>query len=115
MLIKEDGLIIYKFPAGKYGITTQAEVDALKNVYDEDFNLIHTKDNITVEWDVADINWFAGQHIEKYYPLWKQSNITREGGDDLTTMNTFIDAVRAWSNQDPLPDPWDGTLEEITP
>ena len=115
MLIKENGLIIYKFPAGKYNFTNQEEVDALKNVYDEDFNLIHTKDNITVEWDIADINWFAGQHIEKYYPLWKQSNITREGGDNLTTMNTFIDAVRTWSNQDPLPDPWDGTLEEITP
>lgn len=115
MLIKEDGLIIFKYPAGKYGINNQAELDALKNVYDEDFNLIHTKDNITLEWDVADINWFAGQHIEKYYPLWKQSNITREGGDNLTTMNTFIDAVRAWSNQDPLPDPWDGTLEAITP
>lgn len=115
MLIKEDGLIIFKYPAGKYGINNQAELDALKNVYDEDFNLIHTKDNITLEWDVADINWFAGQHIEKYYPLWKQSNITREGGDNLTTMNTFIDAVRTWSNQDPLPDPWDGTLEAITP
>ena len=115
MIIKEDGLIIYKFPAGKYGITNQEEVDALKNVYDDDLELVHTKDNITVEWDIADINWFAGQHIEKYYPLWKQSNITREGGDDLTTMNTFINAVRAWSNQDPLPDPWDGTLEAITP
>jgi len=115
MIIKEDGLIIYKFPAGKYGITNQEEVDALKNVYDDDLELVHTKDNITVEWDIADINWFAGQHIEKYYPLWKQNNITREGGDNLTTMNTFIDAVRAWANQETLPDPWDGTLEDITP
>ena len=30
-------------------------------------------------------------------------------------MKTFIDAVRAWSNQETLPDPWDGTLEDITP
>ena len=49
------------------------------------------------------------------YPLWKQSNITQAGGDELTKMKTFIDAVRAWANQDPLPDPWDGTLEAITP
>ena len=115
MIIREDEVIIFKYPAGNYGIKTQAELDALKNVYDEDFNLVHTKDNITLEWDVADINWFTGQHIEKYYPLWKQNNITREGGAAATTMSTFIDAVRAWSNQDPLPNPWDGSLEEITP
>ena len=30
-------------------------------------------------------------------------------------MKAFIDAVRAWANQDPLPDPWDGSLESITP
>ena len=115
MIIKEDELIIYKFPAGKYSIKTQEEVDALKQVFNDDLELIHTKDNIVVEWDTDDINWFAGQHIEKYYPLWKQSNITREGGDNLATMNAFIDAVREWSNQDTLPDPWDNTLEAITP
>lgn len=115
MIIKEGDIILYRFLPGYYQFQNQAEIDELKNVYDEDFNIIHTKDNITKEWEIGDINWFAGQHIEKYYPLWKQSNITREGGDALTTMNTFIDAVRAWANQETLPDPWDGTLEDITP
>jgi len=113
MFIKDDEMILERKLTGPY--PPESYLDSYKYVYDEDFNLIHTKDTIIVEWELADINWFAGQHIEKYYPLWKQSNITREGGDNLTTMNTFIDAVRAWSNQDPLPDPWDGTLEDITP
>ena len=43
------------------------------------------------------------------------SSFGRQGGDELTKMKTFIDAVRAWANQDPLPDPWDGSLENITP
>lgn len=115
MIIKEDGVIIFKYPAGKYDINSQEELDSLKPVYDEDFNLIHTKDNITLEWDTADINWFAGQHIEKYYPLWKQNNIMREGGAAAETMSVFIDAVRSWSNAETLPDPWDGSLELITP
>ena len=113
MFIKDEEMILERKLKGPY--PTESYLDNYKLVYDEEFNLIHTKDTITVEWELADINWFAGQHIEKYYPLWKQSNITREGGDNLTTMTTFIDSVRAWANQDPLPNPWDGSLEEIVP
>jgi hypothetical protein len=29
-------------------------------------------------------------------------------------MTAFIDAVRAWYNSE-TPDPWDGSLEQITP
>lgn len=122
MIIKDDGLILFKTPAGVYtDCPNQAAFDSMKNVYELDENghptgeVIHTKTTLTLEWELADINWFAGQHIEKYYPVWKQNNITREGGSAATTMATFIDAVRAWANQDPLPDPWDGSLEGITP
>ena len=45
----------------------------------------------------------------------RPSNIIQAGGAELTKMTTFINAVRTWSNQDPLPNPWDGTLEAITP
>lgn len=122
MIIKDDGLILIKTPAGLYSdCPDQATFDDMKKVYglDDDGRpngeVIHTKTTLTLEWEIGDINWFAGQHIEKYYPLWKQNNITREGGSAATTMNTFIDAVRAWSNTDPLPDPWDGSLDLITP
>ena len=122
MIIKENDIILIKTLAGKYGdCPNQAAFDEMKKVYavDEDGhstgNVILTKDYLTLEWELADINWYAEQHIIASYPLWKQSNITQAGGDELTKMKTFIDAVRAWSNQDPLPNPWDGTLEAITP
>ena len=113
MWIKDGDMVLERilkgpFPSSEY-------VDDQKKVYDIDTgDLLLTKDTITVTWEQADINWFAGNHIEKSYPLWKQSNITQAGGTELTKMKTFIDAVRAWSNQGSLPDPWDGTLEAIT-
>ncbi len=119
MWIKDNEIILQRPSVGKY--PTQEEVEELKNVYDLDENgfptgdIIYTKDTISITWEIPDINWFAGQHIEKYYPLWKQSNITQVGGTELAKMTTFINAVRAWSNTDPLPNPWDGTLEAITP
>ena len=118
MWIKDGGITLERKLTGPYPDSDY--VDDLKNVYEIDENgfpsgePILTKDTITVTWEQADINWFAEQHILKTYPLWKQSNITREGGATLTTMITFIDAVRAWSNSDPLPNPWDGSLEAIT-
>ena len=40
-------------------------------------------------------------HIIAVYPLWKQLNILREGNaSDVATMGRFIDACRAWSNND---------------
>ena len=119
MWIKDNEIVLQRPAVGMY--PTQQEVDDLKNVFEFDENgfpygePILIKDTITVEWELVDINWFAGQHIEASYPLWKQSNITQAGGDELTKMKTFIDAVRVWANQDPLPNPWDGTLEAITP
>lgn len=119
MWIKDGDMVIQRVIKAPY--PTSEDVDTFKYVYDLDENgfptgnIIHTKDTITITWEIPDINWFAGQHIEKYYPLWKQSNITQVGGTELTKMKTFIDAVRAWSNTDPLPNPWDGTLEAITP
>ena len=122
MIIKENDIILIKTPPGVYNdFPNQAAFDAMKGVHGVDENgipngtIIHTKDYLTLEWEQADINWFAGQHIEKYYPIWKQNNVTREGGAAATTMSTFIDAVRAWSNAESLPNPWDGSLEGITP
>ena len=122
MIIKENDIILIKTLPGIYDdCPNQAAFDEMKKVYGVDEDglpggvVIYTKDYLTLEWETADINWFAGQHIEKYYPIWKQNNVTREGGAAATTMSTFIDAVRTWSNQEPLPDPWDGSLESITP
>ena len=117
MWIKDDEIVLQRPAVGRY--PTRQEFEELKNVYEFDENGFPTgepilvKDTITVIWEQVDINWFAEQHILKSYPLWKQSNITREGGSALATMTTFIDAVRAWSNQDPMADPWDGSLEKI--
>jgi hypothetical protein len=122
MIIKENDIILIKTLPGIYNdCPNQAAFDAMKEVYgvDEDGMpsgaVIYTKDYLTLEWELADINWFAGQHIEKYYPIWKQSNVIQAGGAELVTMTDFITAVRAWSNADPLPNPWDGSLEGITP
>jgi len=45
----------------------------------------------------------ANQHIESYYALYRQINISRLAQgytqSDLTTMSTFIDAVRARCHQ----------------
>ncbi len=114
MWIKDGDMVLERILKGPF--PTSEYVDAQKQVYDLDTgDLLLTKDTITVTWEQTDINWFAGNHIEKSYPLWKQSNIIQAGGSELTKMTTFIDAVRVWSNQDPLPDPWDGTLEAIAP
>ena len=114
MIIKHDDQILYKQPPGFYDFQSQAAIDVLKQVYEGEV-LLETEKNITVEWETADINWFAGQHIEASYPQWKQSNVIQAGGAELVTMTDFITAVRAWSNQDPLPNPWDGSLQGITP
>jgi|TARA_R110002074_G_scaffold96886_1_gene210432 hypothetical protein len=116
MIITQDNIILFKTPPGMYNdCPDQATFDSMKSVYDDDMNIVDTKINLILEWETADINWFAGQHIEASYPQWKQSNLVQAGGAELVTMTNFITAVRAWSNQDPIPDPWDGSLESITP
>ena len=96
MWIKDNELVLERKMSGPY--PDSIYIDELKKVYEFDENGFPTgepiliKDTITVTWELADINWFAGQHIEASYPLWKQSNITQAGGDDLTKMKAFIDA-----------------------
>ena len=43
---------------------------------------------------IAEIKKSAYDIIINQYPLWKQCNIIREGGTNLTTMSTFIDGIR---------------------
>ncbi|BBH15226.1 hypothetical protein JD974_01095 [Chromobacterium haemolyticum] len=39
-------------------------------------------------------------HIEKYYPIFKQLNLLRDGDDEeKKQMSAFINACQAWSNQ----------------
>lgn len=48
---------------------------------------------------VSSIKSKAGALIEEKYPLYKQLNIIRAGGVDLETMTTYIDKIRAISNE----------------
>lgn len=40
----------------------------------------------------------AERRIVARYPLWKQINIMRDGGEAAAAMATFIDGIRARSN-----------------
>jgi len=72
-------------------------------------------DEVSIEWEIEDINYIAGEKIRSTYPEYKQLNILRAGNqEDIDAMNTFIESVRAWANSE-NPDPWDGTLDLITP
>ena len=84
MIIKENDIILIKTPPGIYDLCpNEAAFNEMKKVYAVDENghptgeVIFTKDYLTLEWELSDINWYAGQHIEASYPLWKQSNITQ--------------------------------------
>ena len=118
MKIIEYGICIWNGPKENKGITSKDDLLHLKQVYDFTQNppvLVHTKtdEELYIEWEKSEINQFAQDHIYNYYPVWKQSNILREGSEiEILKMSTFIDAVRAWSNQE-NPDPWDGSLENI--
>ncbi len=68
-----------------------------------------TVDEVKAKAKLETINKQAFAHIDGVYPQWKQSNITRIGtNEQQATMNTFIDAVRAWANGD------DPQLENLT-
>lgn len=55
----------------------------------------------------------AGEHINKYYPTYKQLNLLRSGTKaEKDKMDTFINACRDWSNGE-NPDP--AALEAIQP
>ena len=40
----------------------------------------------------------AERRITEAFPLWRQMNIIREGGEAAAAMATFIDGIRARSN-----------------
>jgi len=118
MKIIEYGLCIWNGTKENKRISCKDDLLHLKQVYDFTQDppvLVYTKtdEELYVEWEKSEINQFAQEHIYKYYPVWKQSNILREGNEvEILKMSSFIDAVRAWSNQE-NPDPWDGSLENI--
>lgn len=64
--------------------------------------------------DVANVRRAAAQaHIVAVYPLWKQLNIVREGNASaVAAMGRYIDACRAWSNDD---DAGSAALNDILP
>ena len=82
----------------------------------DEFEIIGNEASITtLEWEKKDTDYIAGKKITSVYPEYKQLNILRNGTDaEKTKMQTYIDAVRAWANSS-SPDPWDGTLDAITP
>ena len=98
-------------------IKTKDQFDSFRRVYEMD-NETGEKvfvglDECSVEWDLEDINYIAGEKIRSVYPEYKQLNILRSGiQTDIDKMNTFIDLVRTWANSE-NPDPWDGTLDSI--
>lgn len=55
----------------------------------------------------AMVNAEAGRRIEARYPLYRQLNIIRGGGEDLAAMSDWIDAVRgaahALTSSTPIP------------
>lgn len=120
MRIIEHGICIFRGDANAIGIHNVESLSKFKNVYDftkEPPELVYVKtdEELYVEWEEHEIKQFAQSHIEKYYPLWKQSNIMRTNDEaELTKMGTFIDSVRAWSNGE-NPDPWDESLTNIIP
>tara|TARA_Y100000385_G_C12627314_1_gene439675 strand:+ start:155 stop:520 length:366 start_codon:yes stop_codon:yes gene_type:complete len=121
MKIIEYGICIFNGTIEKSTIKSNSDLDVYKNVYDmtqDPPELIHTKtdEDVYIEWSSEEINNFAQNQIYKFYPSWKQSNILREGtAEQKNKMGIFIDAVRNWSNQDPSPNPFDESLELITP
>jgi len=120
MKIIEYGNCIWNGTKENKGITYKDDLLKYKQVYDFTQDppvLVYTKtdEELYIEWENSEINEFAQEHIYKYYPSWKQSNILRDGNQEqITLMGNFIDAVRTWSNQ-ANPDPWDGSLEQIIP
>ena len=72
---------------------TEAELLAVKGIGQVTINELKAKAKLD------EVNQQAFVRIDAAYPQWKQANITRSGSAaEQTTMNNFIDAVRAWAN-----------------
>lgn len=54
----------------------------------------------------SDVKAEARARIVEKYPSWKQLNLIREGGEQLTEMSAFIDAIRvaSYNLETSLPD-----------
>ena len=109
----------YKWSSNGMPFRTPAEFATFNEVHEPDENgdyqLVGSDTNVTIEWEKDDTDSMAGEKILKEYPEWKQLNVIRDGSDaDKAKMQTFIEAVRTWANSS-NPDPWDGTLDSITP
>lgn len=56
---------------------------------------------------VTQVKMEAARRIGERYPVWRQLNLMREGGEALTEMGAAIDAIRDASNtieaMDPIP------------
>lgn len=48
---------------------------------------------------IEDVRRCAHNRIVRPYPLWKQANIQRKGGEPFEVMDAYIDAVQAASNK----------------
>jgi hypothetical protein len=120
MKIIEYGICVYEGSKESHNITSKEDLLKYKQVFDLTQDppvlvYIKTDEEVYIEWSNEEINKFAQEHIFKYYPSWKQSNILRENDlEEVTKMGNFIDSVRSWSNQG-SPDPWDGSLDLIIP
>jgi hypothetical protein len=117
-IVYPNGGIGVHMPYQYSDIKTLEDFEIHKEVWQDDGNGNYTlvgHDDCSIVWELADINYIAGEKIKKEYPEYKQLNILRAGTDsEVAKMNTFIDAVREWANSD-NPDPWDGTLDSIIP
>ena len=116
-LIYPGGGVGVDMPYQFSNIKTPEDFERSRQVWEHDWeNDVHTLigvDDVSIEWELEDINYIAGEKIKSVYPEYKQLNILRSGTqEDINAMNAFIEAVRAWANSE-NPDPWDGTLDSL--
>lgn len=99
-------------------IKTKEDFEISRQIWEDDGEGNYTMvglDDVTIKWELEDINYIAGQKITSVYPEYKQLNILREGTEEeKQRMQTYINTVREWANSE-NPDPWDGTLDSIVP
>lgn len=118
-LVYPDGGVGVHMPYKYHEIKTPEDFEEHKKVFEFDEETgtatLVGMDDVTIEWELEDINYIAGKKITAVYPEHKQLNILRTGTvEQQAAMTTFIDAVRDWANSE-NPDPWDGTLDSIHP
>jgi hypothetical protein len=86
--------------------TAGSDEIVLEGNYPDDRYRIEVTENgpVAVAWTaplvvtIEMVRTEARRRIELAYPLWRQINLNREGGEAADAMNAFIDGVRAASN-----------------